>query len=130
MQQYGQDLESLEPNKYLGEFPLSESYFTVYDNNAGAIGSIPDEALRNQIVRTYIRAKGMVDSIRLYNNLLSKAQVYSGSFRVGSNEATVSTRRWTEVRSYAQALKSLHMALKAEVVLLQQELERNGIKWR
>ena len=52
-------------------YQASEDYFTIYNSNAHLIGKIEDDSLRSEIVRTYSRAKGLLDSLRLNNSFVS-----------------------------------------------------------
>src|SRR5207249_4201985 len=107
-----------------GQFPVGQGYFTVYESNAHLIGHISDPRLRDQIVRTYIVANGMIDTIRLYNELLVKAEQNFGAYEIGSNEALRGTRRFKVAREYAMTMKGQHQRLKEEVSKLQKDLER------
>ena len=94
MEQYGQQLENLKKGDLAGQFPVGRPYFIVYESNAYLIGHIPDSGLRDQIVRTYIVANGMLVTIRLYNELAAKAEEDRGAYQVGSNEALRATRQF------------------------------------
>jgi hypothetical protein len=124
MEQYGRILETLEKGDLAGQFPIGERYFIVYESNAHLIGHVPDSELRDQIVRTYIVGKGMLDTIRLYNELAAKAEEDRGVYRVDSNEARRAIRQFEAVRNYAMAMKDQHSRLKEEVGKLQNHLTR------
>lgn len=51
-------------------YQASEDYFTIFNSNAHLIGKVEDDALRSEIVRTYSRAKGLLDSLRLNNSFV------------------------------------------------------------
>jgi hypothetical protein len=72
-----------------GQLPIGTGYFTVYRANANLIGRIPSVELRNQIVRTYTLAEGMMDTIRLYNSLAESAGEFAGAYSFGSNELRI-----------------------------------------
>jgi len=124
MEQYGKELEGLKTGDLPGQFPVGQGYFTVYESNAHLIGHISDPRLRDQIVRTYIVGNGMVDTVRLYNELLSKAEQALGVYKVGSNEALRGSRQFNVARDYAMTMKAQHERLKEEVSKLQKDLER------
>jgi hypothetical protein len=71
MREVGQKLEELAENQIFGyTVPLTQQdYFTIFNNNSAYIGHIPDPELRQLIVRTYMRAKGVLDSLRMHNQL-------------------------------------------------------------
>jgi hypothetical protein len=124
MKQYGGILETLEKGDLPGQFPVAERYFIVYESNAHLIGHVPDSELRDQIVRTYIVGTGMLDTIRLYNELAAKAEEDRGVYPTGSNEARRATRQFEAARAYAMAMRDQHYLLKEEVGKLQNHLKR------
>lgn len=71
MGRVGAMVENLEEGKDAIEFyyPLTQDYFTVYNENAGKIGKIPDAALREVVVTCYNKCKKVVDGFK-YNNEL------------------------------------------------------------
>lgn len=72
MREVGQSLETLRENQvFAGYIPLTQQdYFIIFNNNSAYIGHIPDPDLRRAVVRTYMRAKGVLDSIRMHNKLI------------------------------------------------------------
>ena len=52
-------------------YPLTQDYFTVYNTNAGKIGAVKDNELREAIVVCYNKCKKIVDGFK-YNNVLYK----------------------------------------------------------
>ena len=66
----GPHLKDLPNGRAATVFPLQQSYFAVFDSSASMIGRIPDAKLREQIIATYIEAKGFVDSMRYYERLV------------------------------------------------------------
>ncbi len=64
----GEIVENLEPGQALEfYYPLTQDYFTIYDQNADLIGKIKDPELRKLIVVVYNKCKKVVDSF-IYNN--------------------------------------------------------------
>jgi hypothetical protein len=56
------------PNKYLPSAARSEqNYFIVFESNAALLGGINDEKLRENIVRVYGDAKGLVDLLNAHS---------------------------------------------------------------
>src|SRR5208337_2329380 len=67
----GSQIESLPKDQpFLFYYPLTQGYFTVYTGNASLLGHIDDNDLRKAIVTTYTKARAMVDSYRMNNDLL------------------------------------------------------------
>jgi hypothetical protein len=124
MEQFGNSLDTLKPSGLPGHFPVGEHYFTVYESNANLLGLIPTPSLRDQIVRTYIVANGMLDTIRLYNRLLGQAEQHYGIHQIGSNEARQGEKRYQIARDYATQMKTQHERLKLEVDELKAALEK------
>jgi hypothetical protein len=123
MEQYGKTLENLKEGERPGQFPVGSGYFVVYQSNAHLLGRIPSAALRNQIVRSYIIANGMLDTIGLYGSMLISARETAGGVqRVGSAEALTAEWRWRSVESYAMQMKEQHFKLRAEFLKLQEAL--------
>jgi hypothetical protein len=44
-----------------------QNYFTVFESNAAALGGINDEKLRENIIRTYGHAKGLIDLLNAHS---------------------------------------------------------------
>jgi hypothetical protein len=66
----GPYLKTLLEHEASSVFPLHQSYFVVFDSNASLVGRIPCRKLREQIIATYVEAKGFVDSMRYYERLV------------------------------------------------------------
>jgi hypothetical protein len=47
--------------------PIHQNPFTIFDANAAAIGKIADPELRQMIIRSYIRAKTLLDLVNHYS---------------------------------------------------------------
>jgi len=47
--------------------PSEQNYFIVFESNAAALGGINDEKLREEIIRVYGRAKGLVDLLNAHS---------------------------------------------------------------
>lgn len=54
--------------------PVSASYLTAFEANAGKIGRIENDVLRRQIIRTYVDFKSLFDTIRLNNHFVERMQ--------------------------------------------------------
>jgi hypothetical protein len=126
----GAQLESLAEGKGLTfYYPLVSDFFTVYNGNSFLIGRIPNNDLRKQIVKTYTLSKGMVDSFRMNNDLVSKYEysenIYSETQSEVHKEHAI--MRYASLVTYAKNLKELHHSLKTEINSLLRELRKNGV---
>ena len=54
------------PQQPLNITPIHQNPFTIFDANAAAIGKIADPELRQMIIRSYIRAKTLLDLVNHY----------------------------------------------------------------
>lgn len=126
----GAKVESLNDNEALAfYYPLVSDFFTVYNGNSFLIGRIKDNDLRKQIIKTYTLAKGMVDSFRLNNDLVSKwefsEKLYAESqLEVHKNQAIA---HYQSLIEYAKSLKESHKLLKQETSNLLRTLRKNGV---
>src|SRR5712692_3255191 len=61
--EFGAVIEQLpEGEEFSYIYPLYQNYFTVYESNAHLFGHIPDDNLRQAIVATYLKARGLIDT--------------------------------------------------------------------
>jgi hypothetical protein len=72
----GPSLRNLKDGETAIPFPLHQSYFSVFDTNASLVGRIPEIELREQIISTYIEAKGFVDSMHYYERMVTAYDEY------------------------------------------------------
>jgi len=123
-------IENLKDHEALAfYYPLVSDFFTVYNGNSFLIGRIPNNDLRKKIIKTYTLAKGIVDSFRLNNDLVSKwefsEKLYAESqLEVHKKQAIA---HYSALIDYAFSLKEGHAALKIEVNDLLRELRKNGV---
>jgi hypothetical protein len=69
----GPRIISVQPNSpLLVYWPIADDYFSIYSNNTSNIFLINDHGLRKKIIVVYNKAKGMRDSLKMNNHLLSK----------------------------------------------------------
>lgn len=126
----GARLESLDDGNALTfYYPLVSDFFTVYNGNSFLLGRISGNDLRKQIIKTYTVSKGLVDSFRMNNDLVSK---YEFSERLYAEtkldvHKDQSIAHYQALVEYAKTLKELHRTLKQEVSLLLRELRKNGV---
>lgn len=126
----GSRIESLGKGEALSfYYPLVSDFFTVYNGNSFLIGRIPDNDLRKQIIKTYTLAKGIVDSFRMNNDLVSKwefsEKLYAETKSDVHKEQAIA--HYASLIDYAETLKESHKSLKEEVATLLRELRKNGV---
>ena len=128
----GPHLKTLPEGQAAIVFPLQQSYFVVFDSNASLIGRIPDRKLREQIIATYVEAKGFVDSMRYYERLVDtynaqKAQPVQPS---SSSAIVASVARdnrddkiYRPLLEYSEQLKLAHSRLEEKMGELKRLLQ-------
>ena len=123
----GNCLEALEdgqPLKYY--YPITQEYFTVYTTNAILIGKIKDHDLRKNIISTYTKAKGLIDSYRMNNDLVYKYEHSYWRFQETNSpihRSSMNAHHQALVK-YAKGLKETHNDVKQKVQNLLGELEK------
>lgn len=126
----GNRLESLNDGEPLYfYYPLVSDFFTVYHGNSFLLGRIKDNDLRKSIIKTYTIAKGMVDSFKLNNDMVHKADhwelVYS------ETQLPIHRDRFNSqchsLAVYAKSLKEMHSELKSNVKSTLRMLIKNGV---
>ncbi len=126
----GAQIEALQDsNPMLMYWPLTQDYFTIYNTNSFFIGKIKDHDLRKQIVATYTRARGLVDSFRMNNDLLQKWEHAHLLFQESQNELHKmhAQARYQSLTQYAASLKKTHLELKGMVAELLRRLRKEGV---
>lgn len=126
----GARIDSLADGEALAfYYPLVSDFFTVYNGNSFLIGRIPSNGLRKQIIKTYTLAKGMVESFRLNNDLVSKFEHSHKIFQETQQEVHQqhATAHYNSLVEYAKVLKESHKALKEEISNLLRALRKNGV---
>ncbi|MCD6262226.1 MAG: hypothetical protein J7J52_04315 [Deltaproteobacteria bacterium] len=126
----GSKLESLKAGEGLAfYYPLVSDFFTVYNGNSFLIGRIPDNDLRKNIITTYTLAKGMVDSFRLNNDLVSKFEFANKVYQETQQDIhkQQAALHYAALVEYANVLKEGHFKLKNEIMNLLRELRKKGV---
>lgn len=105
------------------------AYFTIYNANAFFIGKIKDHDLRKKIVATYSKARGLIDSFRMNNELVQK---YEYAFVLAQESQTpihqtTAQARYQSLIQYSEALKIRHAELKSIVSELLRHLRKEGV---
>jgi len=126
----GHQLEALADGQPLNMYwPVTQEYFTVYNTNAFFIGRIQDNDLRKLIVSTYSRARGLIDTYRLNNDLVQKHEHAFWIFQETQNQVHKANAAayYAAVTNYAKALKKGHSIVKQQVQELLRELRKRGV---
>jgi len=126
----GAQIEALrDGNPMLMYWPLTQDYFTIYNTNAFFIGKIKDHDLRKQIVATYAKARGLIDSYRMNNDLLQKWEYAHLLFQESQSELHKANAqaRYQSLIQYASSLKKGHGELKTMVSELLRRLRKEGV---
>ena len=126
----GMRLESLTPNQSFNYYWLAyQDYFTIYTSNAHLIGKVDDHDLRKQIVSTYSKAKGLLDSYRMNNEMLHKFEqaAFLHQESGDANHDQQARALLQNLTLYAESLKQSHIAVKADVSSLLRILRKKGV---
>ena len=126
----GSRIESLNEGEALVfYYPLASDFFTFYNGNSFLIGRIPSNDLRKQIIKTYTLSKGMVDSFRMNNDLVSKYEFSEKLFAETQLDVhkQQAISHFVLLIEYAKTLKEFHKSLKQEISSLLRELRKNGV---
>ena len=71
LENIGNSLIELEKGKPLNAYyPVTQEYFLYYTSNMNILQKVPDSKIRELIIYSYIRAKGLIDSYRLNNSFV------------------------------------------------------------
>lgn len=134
MDSVGFEIENLPDNKpWLKYWPITHDYFILFNSNASKVGKIEDQELREKIIFVYIRAKGIVDSFKMNNELNQKvenleftiAQLGNGPLQ---SQANVSKKAYIQsMVKYADTIKFQHFELKKALDELLPKLKKSSI---
>jgi hypothetical protein len=126
----GAQAEALRENTPVLLFwPITQDYFTIYNTNAFFIGKIKDHDLRKQIVATYAKARGLIDTYRMNNDLVQKWEYAHLLSQESQNpiHQTNAQARYQSLIQYASEIKKRHVELKAMVSELLRRLRKEGV---
>lgn len=124
----GAHIVALGNNKpMLTYWPLTLEYFTIYNTHAASIGKIEDHELRKQIIATYTKARSMIDSIRMNNDLVKKWEYDQLLFEESNKpvHASNANARLKSLIEYATGLKESHSILESMAADLLRSLQKN-----
>ena len=126
----GAHVEALrEGNAVLIFWPITQDYFTIYNTNASFIGKIKNHDLRKQIVATYSKSRGLIDSYCMNNDLLQKWEHADLLFQETQNQIHKNHEqaRFQSLVQYGASLKKGHLELKTMVSELLRRLRKEGV---
>ena len=71
--EFKEEIEALEEDKEFDSFyPVTQNYFILYEQNARYVGLIPDDELRDLIIKTYLRGRTILDTHQFNNEMLAE----------------------------------------------------------
>jgi hypothetical protein len=71
----GEQIDALEKGKpLLMYYPVTQEYFTIYNNSSFLVGRIKSDKLRKAIVAAYTNARSLIDNYRLNNDMVHKLE--------------------------------------------------------
>lgn len=126
----GAQIEALpEGQPLLMYYPVINDFFTVYNANAHLIGTIDNNDLRKSIVRTYVQAKGLVDSFRMNNDLVAKFEHWHVRSIETNNELHKQNAQaqYGALVVYAKLIKKSHEEVKKSLAELMRMLRKQGV---
>lgn len=126
----GAQIEALpEGHPFLMYWPITQDYFTIYNTNAFFIGRIKDHDLRKAIIATYTKARGLIDSFRMNNDIVQKYEYAHLLFQETKNPVHQSNvnNYLQSLSRYAANLKRLHGELKVLSSDLLRRLRKQGV---
>ena len=120
----GQKIEALAEGEFFGFYSrLKQNYFTIYSTNGHLIGEVGNAEIRECIVKTYAQAKGMIDSLEMYNDLLKEHDELYLERIARKNEFDTIVHN---LISFTQRLKEDHAELKQSLQKLINLLKSNN----
>lgn len=126
----GARIEALqEGTPLLIYYPIINDFFTVYNANAFLIGRIENNDLRKSLVRTYVLAKGLVDSFRMNNELVSKFEHWHTLAEETKSQLHQKNAQaqYNVLAEYAKQIKKSHVEVKKSVSELMRMLHKQGV---
>lgn len=111
---YGADLEAIEPGQpFASHLPVPDDPFVIYNALLPKLGTIRDDVVREQIVRTYREANGFFLTIHLHNRLAN-----AWYLRDESAGEQFSRQRYDDLVGYSPVLKTGYSNAKNAVAKL------------
>ena len=127
----GRRLEALEKGKaFMYYYPISQDYFTIYNGNSFLIGRVGNARLRRTIVEAYTKARGLIDSFRLNNDMVQKWN-HLDLMRQDSQNPMLIHMMWMQEQSlvhHAVKLREIHRQTKESLEHLLLIAKTTGLK--
>lgn len=118
MQRVGGIVENLKRGEAIEfYYPLTQDYFTVYNENADKIGKVPNDELRTAIVLCYNKCKKVVDGFK-YNNELYR------DWRDTANIITDDPKHQQRVAIKKQLMIDYAVIIKEDHIVLKSYIEK------
>jgi hypothetical protein len=114
----GANIERLKDGEaFIDDFGAMRDHFTVYRSNSTLIGRIPDEQLREFIVKSYIGAQVLIDAYVFYKELLTnfKRSAYIAQKTQNQSDIFTADTEMKFLKTYTKSLKSYHELVKSQV---------------
>lgn len=120
---------SPEGHGLLVYYPVTQDYFTVYNSNGFLIGHIEDPDLRKMIVQVYSKARGLIDSYKMNNDLVAKFEYWANLHKETNNAVYEQNAKGMLVvlQDYGKKLKKSHYELKELSSQLLRRLRKMGV---
>lgn len=122
----GANIECLKDGDALmDDFGAMRDHFTVYRSNSTLIGRIPDEQLREFIVKSYIGSQVLIDAYNDYKDLLKnyKRFAYLAGKTKNESDKFIADKEMNFLEVYTKSLKSYHELAKSQIQVLIKLLE-------
>lgn len=126
----GVQLEALQDGMALVVYwPVTQDYFTVYGSNGFLIGHIDDADLRKLIVQVYSKARGLIDSYKMNNDMLGKLEFWTNLYKETNNQVYQQNAQgqFAAMQLYAKKMKESHVALRDLSGQLLRRLRKMGV---
>lgn len=117
----GANIEHLKDGDALKyDFGAMRDHFMVYRSNSTLIGRIPDEQLREFIVKSYIGAQVLIDAYNDYKEILKnfKRSAYLAGKTQNESDKLIADTEMEFLKVYTKSLKSYHELAKSQVQVL------------
>ena len=126
----GKELEETAPGTiYFGIFPVPEDPFVIFNSLSHKLPMITNERLRLQIIKTYAIAKGVAQTFRFNNTLLSNYEITRKIARKSEEAVDVVEAELIEVQlcDYGDSLRAHYKKLMAEADTLNNLFREMGM---
>jgi hypothetical protein len=101
----------------MDDFGSMRNHFTIYRSNSNLIGCIPDDQLREFIVKSYIGAQVLIDTYNDYRKLLEnfKRSAYIAGKTQNESDKFIADTEMKFLKVYTTSLKSYHELVKNQI---------------